>query len=80
MLAAGRDDLVAFLLELGVEAVPNTFEFLAPANSRPPGATSLASQLVLLPLHPFYGPRDIDVIAEALRRATVRSSAVSDSD
>ena len=80
MLAGGRDDLVPLLLELGVEAVPNTFEFLAPADRRPPGATALADRLVLLPLHPFYGPKDIDVIAEALRRATVRSSGTVHSD
>lgn len=80
MLAEGRDQLVPLLLELGIEAVPDAFEFLAPPDQRPPGATLLASQLVLLPLHPFYGPRDIDVIAEALRRATVRSSSPVEPD
>jgi dTDP-4-amino-4,6-dideoxygalactose transaminase len=80
MLAEGRDQLVPLLLELGVEAVPDAFEFLAPPKQRPPAAALLASQLVLLPLHPFYGPKDIDVIAEALRRATVRSANLIDAN
>ena len=80
MLAQGRDAMLPILTELGVEPVPHGFEFLAPLQGRGDRANLLAGQLLLLPLHPFYGPRDIDAIAEALRRATVRANGIGSGD
>ena len=80
LFAQGRDEIVRVLLEQGVEAVPEAFEFLAPPKARGERATILGSQLLLLPLHPFFGAKDIDAIAEALRRATVRVNGIGDGD
>ena len=80
MMAQGRDEMLPLLAECGIEAVPDGFEFIAPIEGRGDRATVLGSQLLLLPLHPFYGPRDIDAIAEALRRATVRVNGVGSGD
>lgn len=80
MLAQGRDGIVEALLEQGIEAVPDAFEFLAPLELRGERAMLVGAQLLLLPLHPFYRARDIDAMAEALRRATVRVNGVGSAD
>ena len=80
MLAQGRDEMLPLLAEGGIESVPDGFEFIAPIEGRGERANVLGSQLLLLPLHPFYGPKDIDAIAEALRRATVRVNGVGSDD
>lgn len=80
MLAQGRDEVIASLLEHGIEAIPDAFEFLAPPEERGDRASLLEAQLLLLPLHPFYGPKDIDAVAEALRRATVRINGIGAED
>ncbi|MEE2828998.1 MAG: hypothetical protein VX498_07410 [Myxococcota bacterium] len=76
MLARERDAVAEALLTFGVETVPEAFEWLAPPELRGPRAQKLAEELLLLPLHPFYRAKDIDTIAEALRRATARANSV----
>ena len=72
MLARGRDEIAVLLSRLGVEPVAGLGAWLAPAEERGERACDVAEQLLAVPLHPFYRPRDIDWLAERLRRSTLR--------
>lgn len=72
LLAQGRDEIVRALRALGLEPVLDLAAWLAPPESRGERAQSVANELLALPLHPFYRPRDIDWLAERLRQATLR--------
>jgi dTDP-4-amino-4,6-dideoxygalactose transaminase len=72
LLAQGRDAIVAALAEQGVPTRGDLGGWLAPEGPRGPRATDVAERVLLVPLHPFYRPVDIEAIGERLRRATLR--------
>ncbi|MCO4770391.1 MAG: hypothetical protein KDA24_10205 [Deltaproteobacteria bacterium] len=69
---AHRDAVRSALSVAGVSPVPPG-GWLAPDGRRGPRATEVQETALLLPLLPFYLPRDLDFIGEALRRAALRS-------
>jgi len=58
---------------MGVQCVPGLAGWLAPKGMRGPIAEELAAETIFLPLHPFYRPDDMGFLAEAVRRAVLRS-------
>ncbi|MCP4872821.1 MAG: hypothetical protein GY898_29370 [Proteobacteria bacterium] len=72
LLAQGRDEVVSALAEQGVPTRGDLAGWLAPEGARGPRALDVADRALLVPLHPFYRPADIEAIGERLRRATLR--------
>ncbi len=80
LLARGRDGVVAALAEQGIPCRGDLGGWLAPEGERGPRAEEVADRALLVPLHPFYRPLDIEAIGERLRRATLRVNGTGWSD
>jgi hypothetical protein len=80
MLARGRDGVIEVLKGLGLEPVEGLGAWLAPPEARDDRAQDVADGLLAVPLHPFYRPRDIDWLAECLRKATLRINGDGSAD
>ncbi len=80
VLASGREGILRELRDTGVEAVTGLAGWLAPDAARGERSRALAERLILLPLHPYYRPQDLDWLAERLRQATLRVNGTGDAD
>ncbi len=74
VLAAGREGVCRQLDAQGIRCLPGVAGWLAPDGQRSPRATEVSERALFLPLHPFFRPPDIEMIGEALRRATLRTN------
>ena len=77
LLVRNRDEVRARLKQAGVGAV-GTGAWLAPPSARTPRAQDVADRALLLPLLPFYRPKDLDYLGESLRRAALKAAASDD--
>lgn len=77
LLMQHRDGVLARLTRAGV-GVTVGGAWLAPAGARTTRAEAVAAQALLLPLLPFFRPKDLDFMGEALRRAALKASAPED--
>jgi hypothetical protein len=71
VLTLRRDAVAKALCSAGIPTLDWLGGWLAPASERSAEATDVADRALLLPLHPFYRPRDLVAIGEALRRAAL---------
>lgn len=74
LLVKHRDAIARRLATAGVPTLSGGLGWLAPGGQRPKRAEAVAEKALLLPLLPFYRPRDLDFVGEELRRAALRAS------
>jgi hypothetical protein len=73
LLVAHRDEVRRRLAGMGISTLDGG-GWLAPTAGRAGRAAAVAEQALLLPLLPFYRPRDLDHIGECLRRAALKAA------
>ncbi len=71
VLTLRRDDVARALADAGIPTLQEHGGWLAPSAERSAAAIDVADRALLLPLHPFYRPKDLVAIGEALRRAAL---------
>ncbi|MBN96092.1 MAG: hypothetical protein CL928_18785 [Deltaproteobacteria bacterium] len=80
LLAQSARQVADFLRQEGVPTVPGLGDWLAPEGDRTERAQQLADRALLLPLHPYFRPRDLRWLGEAVRRATLRANGTGQAD
>ena len=80
LLAQSAREVAGFLQQEGLPTVSELGGWLAPEGERSERARQLDERALLLPLHPYFRPRDLRWMGEVLRRATLRANGTGQAD